>query len=67
MVGRYCSDVMPKQGGGTFQIQVNKTQSTRTWDALYTSHPLSDADCYGATFYDLTNIYRSVKHIYIIK
>ena len=35
MVGRYCSYLLPKQGGGTFQIQVNKTQSTRTWDALY--------------------------------
>ena len=24
-----------KQDGGTSQIQVNKTQSSRTWDALY--------------------------------
>ena len=34
-MGRYCSYLLPKQGGGTSQIQVNKTQSTRTWDALY--------------------------------
>ena len=35
LVGRYCSYLLPKQDGGTSQIQVNKTQSTRTWDALY--------------------------------
>ena len=35
LVGRYCSYLLPKQGGETSQIQVNKTQSTRTWDALY--------------------------------
>ena len=35
LVGRYCSYLLPKQGGGTSQIQVNITQSTRTWDALY--------------------------------
>ena len=34
-MGRYCSYLLPKQGGGTSQIQVNKTQSTRTGDALY--------------------------------
>ena len=34
LVGRYCSFLLPKQGGGTFQIQVNKTQSSSTWDAL---------------------------------
>ena len=34
-VGSYCGNLLPKQGGGTSQIQVNKTQSTRTWDALY--------------------------------
>ena len=38
LVGRYCSYLLPKQGGGTSQIQVNKTQSTRTWDALYISY-----------------------------
>ena len=32
----YCSYLLPEQGGGTSQIQVNKIQSTRTWDALYT-------------------------------
>ena len=32
--GRYCSYLLPKQGRGTSQIQVNKTQSTRTWDTL---------------------------------
>ena len=39
LVGRYCSYLLPKQDGGTSQIQVNKTQSTRTWDAraLYIS------------------------------
>ena len=35
LVGRYFSYLLPKQGGGTSQIEVNKTQSTRTWDALY--------------------------------
>ena len=35
LVGRYCSCLLPKQGGGTSQIQVNKTQSTRTRDALF--------------------------------
>ena len=35
MVGRYCSYLLPKQDGGKSQIQVNNTQSTRTWDALY--------------------------------
>ena len=34
---RYCSYFLPKQGGATTQIQVNKTQSTTTWDALYKS------------------------------
>ena len=34
-MGRYCSYLLPKQGGWTPQIKVNKTQSTRTWDALY--------------------------------
>ena len=34
-MGRHCSYLLPKQGGGTSQIQVNKTQYTRTWDALY--------------------------------
>ena len=34
-MGRYCSYLLPKQGGVTSQIQVNKTLSTRTWDALY--------------------------------
>ena len=36
LVGRYCSYLLPKQDGGTSQSQVNKTQSTRTWDTLYT-------------------------------
>ena len=36
LVGCYCSYLLPKQDGGTSQIQVNKTQSTRTWDALNT-------------------------------
>ena len=31
LVGRYCSYLLPKQGGGTSQIQVNITQSTRTY------------------------------------
>ena len=31
-MGRYCSYLLPKQGGGTFQIQ-----SSSTWDALYVS------------------------------
>ena len=32
---RYCSYLLPMQDGGTSQIQVIKTQSTKTWDALY--------------------------------
>ena len=31
LVGCYCSYLLPKQGGGTSQIQVNITQSTRTY------------------------------------
>ena len=38
-MGRYCSYLLPKQGGGTFQIQVNKTQSSSTWDTLYILNP----------------------------
>ena len=34
LVGLYCSYLLPKHGGGTSQIQVNKTQSTRTWNTL---------------------------------
>ena len=34
LVGRYCSYLLANQGGGTSQIKVNKTQSTRTWDAM---------------------------------
>ena len=34
-MGRYCTYLLPEQRGRISQIQVNKTQSTRTWDALY--------------------------------
>ena len=50
LVGCYCSYLLPKQGGGTSQIQVNKTQSTRTWDALYMEGKNHDSFIIGRAY-----------------
>ena len=35
LVGHFCNYLLPKQDDGTFQIQVNQTQSVTTCLTLY--------------------------------